>query len=143
MKLFLSILGGLALLLLILFLPLRAESQISSMTRTWTAPGDDGNVGTASTYEMRWSKIRPDTTSIASLDSWWNSATIVTPMPNPSISGTPQSVVVTPTGGFPAGETIYFLMRACDEVPNCSSYSNIRVVAVPDTTPPSRIIDLF
>lgn len=128
----------------VLFLPIvpgKAQAQVPSVTLDWTAPGDDGNVGTATTYQMRWSTTRPDTTSATAMDSWWAAATAVTNLPAPQVSGTRQSVTVS--GPFPAGFTYYFVMRAADEVPNWSGYSNIAVRTVADTTPPSRVIDLI
>jgi hypothetical protein len=132
---------SLGLLALILFLPLRGESQVPSVTLDWTSPGDDNFVGTATSYEMRFSQARPDTSSLAAMTTWWNGATVVSLLPAPVIAGTPQSVVVP--GTFLAGETYYFIMKACDEVPNCSSFSNVAIKIVPDATPPSRIIDLI
>jgi hypothetical protein len=135
-------LGALAVLGLILFVPFRGKgrAQTPSITLDWTAPGDDGVVGTATTYQMRWSSVRPDTTSQAAMDTWWASATNVTNLPTPQVSGTAQSKVVI--GPFSPG-TYYFLMKACDEVPNCSLYSNLASKTITDTTPPNRIIDLL
>ena len=141
MKTFLLILAGIALACLVLFvLPFPVHSQVASITLDWTSSGDDGVVGTASTYEMRWATTRPDTTSSTSMDSWWATATIVPSMPTPLISGTSQSKQVT--GPFLSGATYYFVMKACDEVPLCSPYSNVASKFIPDTIPPSRIIDL-
>lgn len=123
------------------FLPGKAQSQVPSITLEWTAGGDDGTVGTASTYQMRWSTVRPDTTSIASMDTWWAGATAVSGLPIPMISGTRQTMVVA--GPFAAGQTYYFVLKACDEVPLCSPYSNVAAKPVADTTPPSRIVDLI
>ena len=56
-----------------------------SVTLSWTAPGDDGTVGRATSYEMRYSD-QP----VAGQDtlSWWNGATSVGTMPvsDPAIS---------------------------------------------------------
>ena len=46
------------ILLALLALPLGCEvvrGDTVSVTLTWTAPGDDGMVGTCSLYDMRWS----------------------------------------------------------------------------------------
>lgn len=137
-------LAGIVLLLALLFIPFlpgKAVAQLPSVTLDWTAPGDDGAIGTASTYQMRWSTVRPDTTSTAAMDAWWAAATSVPGLPAPAVSGTRQSVTVA--GPFPAGQTYYFVMKACDEVPNCSAYSNVAAKPVADTTPPSRILDLI
>jgi hypothetical protein len=125
---------------IVFFLPIPSHAQVPQITLDWIAPGDDGMVGTASTYQMRWSTARPDTTSMTTMDAWWAAATVVTGLPVPLISGTSQAMTVN--GPFVTGTNYYFVMKACDEVPNCSIYSNVAVKFVPDTTPPSRIIDL-
>jgi len=119
----------------------KAHAQTASITLDWTAPGDDGNVGTATTYEMRWRPIAPDTTSQATILTWWNLATIVTGLPNPQVAGTSQSVIVSPSGGFAPG-TYYFIMRAADEVPNVSTFSNTTFKVIVDTVAPARVTDL-
>jgi hypothetical protein len=133
-------LGALALVLLVLFAPVLTQAQTSSVTLDWTAPGDDGSVGTATTYEMRWSTVRPDTTSQATIQTWWSGATVVAGLPNPQIAGTTQTVTVSRTW-LPG--TYYFVMRAADEVPNWSLFSNVAVKVISDTQPPGRIIDLL
>lgn len=139
--------GGILLIVaVLLFLPIipgRAQAQVPSITLDWTAPADDdadASSGPATSYQMRWSSTRPDTTSQAAMDSWWATATAVASLPTPAVLGTAQSVTVP--GPFPSGRTYYFVMKACDEVPNCSVYSNVAAKVVPDTLPPSRIVDL-
>jgi len=141
-KTWLGIVGAVVgLLFILLFVPLiPVHAQVPSITLDWTAPGDDGNVGTASTYEMRWSTSKPDTTTLAAMENWWSTATAVSAMPAPLPSGTTQSKTVP--GPFVTGTTYYFVIKACDEVANCSAYSNVASKFVPDTLPPSRIIDL-
>lgn len=134
-------LAVLALLVLVVFLPVfPVHAQVPSITLDWTSTGDDGNVGTATAYELRWRSVQPDTTSQATILVWWNLATPVTGLPIPLISGTSQSMVVS--GPFTTGQTYYFILRAGDEVPNWSVYSNVAIKFIPDTIPPSRIIDL-
>lgn len=135
-----ALIGVVALVVVLFFLPIPVHSQVATITLDWTAPGDDGNVGTATTYEMRWSTTRPDTTTVPNMDNWWNLATTVTSMPTPLPSGSAQSKAVA--GPFTTGQTYYFVIRACDEVPNCSPYSNVASKFIPDAMPPSRIIDL-
>lgn len=130
-----------ALLLITLSVP--ATAQVSSATLSWTAPGDDGGSGTATSYQMRYTTMRPDTTSQATIDNWWFVATPVTTLPVPQLSGTMQFVNVAPMGGFMAKQTYYFVMKACDEVTNCSTYSNVAVFTVPgDLLAPRRTNDL-
>jgi hypothetical protein len=40
------------------------------------------------------------------------------------------------------GRSYYYVIRACDEVPNCGAYSVVAVLTLPDTMPPRRIVDL-
>lgn len=131
--------------LAVLFLPiLPANAQTPTVTLTWTAPGDDWDVGTAASYQMRWKSTRPDTTSIDTMDSWWAAANTISGLPPPQVAGTKQSF--TFTGPSTPGATYYFVMKACDEVPNCSAYSNIASATYPlptDNSQPRRIIDLM
>lgn len=136
-----------------LFLPIQSHAQVPSITLDWTATGDDGNVGTAASQEIRWSASRPDTTGMATwlaaggaigsmpsaLRTWWNGATRVTGMPAPRVAGTAETFDVT--GPFTTGQTYYFILQVCDETPNCVG-SNLASKFLPDITPPSRILDL-
>lgn len=79
----------------------------------WIASGDDGNVGLASVYDIRYS------TDSAIVDAW-NTATQVLDAPIPDIAGTLQEYTIT----LPVG-TYFFAMKTGDEVPNWSPRSNI------------------
>lgn len=120
-----------------------AFAQTASISLRWTAPGDDGSVGTATRYEMRYSTTQPDTSTSQSFDSWWAGGTIVTTLPIPTLAGTTQTCVVTRTGGFLALQTYYFVIRAVDDANNFGAYSNVawRYIAT-DAIPPARIQDL-
>jgi len=89
-----------------------------SVSLTWTAPGDDGSVGQAASYELRYSEtpVQGDTAS------WWSSAASVGTLPAPLPAGTRESCIIT---GLAPGKTFYFVLRAADEVPNVSGFSNI------------------
>lgn len=140
------VLGVLLLVGVVLLLPFGppAHAQVPSITIVWTSPGDDGNVGTASSYQIKYRTV-----SIAGTDTlgWWNAATLVTPSPVPKVAGTVDSTVVV--GPFAAGSNVYFIMRALDDglpgagIPNISGFSNVAIKVVPDITAPSRIIDLI
>ncbi|MCX5701718.1 MAG: putative Ig domain-containing protein [Candidatus Omnitrophica bacterium] len=82
---------------------------------SWTAPGDDGGSGTASTYIIKHSA------SAITNDTQFNAATDVTGEPAPQAAGTNQSMTVT---GLTVGQTYYFALKAQDEVPNTSAISN-------------------
>jgi hypothetical protein len=133
-------LAALTVLGALLFVP--ADAQVPNVTLTWTAPGDDGTTGTATAYEMRWSATKPDTTTAAKFDTWWSGATVVNGLPLPAVAGASQSVTITPTGGWASGKTYYFVLRAADEVPNWSVYSNAAWKAVTDTIRPAGCTDL-
>jgi len=95
---------------------LSAESIDDGTFRlTWTAPGDDGGVGNASTYDVRYS-----TTRIT--DANWGSATPVDGEGTPNPPGTPDTLVVS---GLEAGTNHFFAMKTADEVPNWSEISNL------------------
>ncbi len=73
----------------------------SSITLTWTAPGDDGSTGTATSYDIRYS-----TSTIN--DSNWASATQVTGEPAPAVAGTNQNMTIT---GLSSNTTYYFAIK--------------------------------
>ena len=103
----------------------------NSITLTWTAPGDDGSIGTASSYDIRYS------TAIIDTDAKFNSATNCTGEPAPKSAGSAESFTVT---GLSASTTYYFAIKTADEVPNWSPISNSpsgATSAPPDTILPN------
>jgi len=92
-----------------------SEPTLSSIKLTWTAPGDDGHVGTADEYDIRYS------TSMIT-DANWGSATQCTGEPAPSVAGSGETFTVR---GLASGTTYYFAIKTRDEVPNWSPLSNI------------------
>jgi hypothetical protein len=138
---FVAILAALVAVVL-LFVPFAVHAQVPSLTLTWHATGDDSLTGTATSYALRYSSARPDTTSLAAKASWWAAATVATGLPVPAIAGTPQSVTLSPAGGFLSGRSFYFVLLTTDDVGNVSSWSNVAVKALPDTIPPAPILDL-
>lgn len=118
----------------------RARAQTSadsSVVLTWTAPGDDGTSGRASSYDLRYR-----TTAISGTDTttWWNGATQVSGEPLPGIAGATDSMRVR---GLTPLTTYYFMVRAADEVPNWSGFSNVATKTTSgDATPPSAITTL-
>lgn len=122
------------------FNPSTARAQTSAdstVTLRWTAPGDDGNIGTAARYDLRYR-----TTPISGVDTltWWNSATVAAGLPSPSAVGSTDSVKVR---GLTPAITYYFIIRAADEVPNWSGFSNVAVKTPSgDVTAPAAIADL-
>jgi phosphodiesterase/alkaline phosphatase D-like protein len=107
----------------------------STIALTWTAPGDDAGVGTATSYDLRYS-----TSPITSGN--FASATTVAGEPTPQIAGTSQGMTVS---GLSSNTTYYFAIETSDEVPNISTISNVpstTTTALPDTTAPSAIANL-
>ncbi|MFH1755469.1 MAG: hypothetical protein ABIA59_07170 [Candidatus Latescibacterota bacterium] len=81
---------------------------------TWTAPGDDGLAGTASQYDIRYSKYYITTAK-------WITATQVQDETNPKAAGETDSFIVS---GLEPAVNYYFVLRTADEVPNWSDMSN-------------------
>ncbi len=107
----------------------------SSIDLTWTAPGDDGNTGTASTYDVHYSTSLIDASNFAS-------ATTATGEPTPSVAGSSESMTIT---GLSANTTYYFAIKTSDEIPNTSTISNVvstTTATTPDTTAPDAVTDL-
>jgi len=85
-----------------------------SVQLTWTAPGDDGSEGQASSYDVRYAKS-PITT-----DAGFFSATQATGEPAPSPAGTTEYVTVA---GLESNTTYYFAVKSGDEALNKSGLS--------------------
>jgi len=94
---------------------------------SWTSPGDDGDIGTATTYVMGYDVI----------DFVWPPSFFVAGMPAPLVAGSGQEVWME--GLLP--ETEYWAaMVTQDEIPNESGVSNMvnfTTPVAPDTTPPA------
>ncbi|MDG0810117.1 fibronectin type III domain-containing protein [Cohnella rhizosphaerae] len=99
----------------------------------WTAPGGDGNTGTAVAYDLRYA-----TSAITA--SNWSSATPVSGVPAPKTAGSAEAFTVT---GLTPGTTYYFALKAKDLV-NESPISNVATVTTPaaDTVAPAAIANL-
>ena len=113
----------------------RAQSSWNSVTLHWTTSGDDSLVGTASSFDLRYSTSAITAANFASATRW-------TSMPAPGPSGQQQSVVVT---GLQPGTLYYFALKTADEVPNWSGISNIitkATTAAPDTVRPFAIANV-
>jgi hypothetical protein len=84
---------------------------------TWTAPGDDFDVGTASAYVFKVSHSPINDGNFeaaADLDRW-----VLEPQPQPA--GTPETLYVF---GLDPDSMYFFAMKTLDEVPNSSVVSN-------------------
>lgn len=120
--------------------PAAAHAQTaadSTVLLNWTAPGDDGTAGRATAYDIRYRTVA---ISASDTTTWWNAATQVTGEPAPGVAGAADSMRVR---GLSPLTTYYFMIRAADEVPNWSGYSNVAVRSTSgDATAPATIADL-
>jgi hypothetical protein len=90
------------------------DSSGSSVTLRWTAPGDDGAVGRAALYDIRY--IRTDIDPLA-----WESATPVSGEPLPATAGAVETMTLN---GLAWGTRYTLAMRTADESGNWSGISN-------------------
>ncbi|TMQ69860.1 MAG: hypothetical protein E6K81_13955 [Candidatus Eisenbacteria bacterium] len=119
-----------AVLLLLVLAPIVAHAQAApdTVTLTWTAPGDDGRVGTATDYELRIS-----TAPITAAN--WGQATIVPGTPRPLVAGTRQRMIVR---GLANGTTYWLALKTVDDAGNWSDVSNVvRWDWIYDASPPA------
>ncbi len=106
-----------------------------SVNLSWTAPGDDGNTGTASNYIIRYN-------TLLITEANWSASTDITGEPAPAPAGTTQSMTVT---GLTPGQTYFFAIKSQDEVPNTSPISNspsAQAKPIIDITPPAAVANL-
>ena len=87
-----------------------------TVTIQWTAPGDNGNVGTAASYDLRYS------TSIITNSNFDNADQAITNIPIPDTAGTSQQYTFTGLSPF---TTYYFAIKTTDIIGNISDVSNI------------------
>ncbi len=104
----------------------------TSATIAWTAPGDDGNTGTASQYDVRLSTAAITAGNFAS-------ATHLTGAPAPAAAGSTQSMNLT---GLSPSTTYWCAIKTADEAGNWSAISNIVTFTTPsasDTIRPAAL----
>ncbi|MBA7691912.1 hypothetical protein ES703_100468 [subsurface metagenome] len=87
----------------------------TSLTLTWTAPGDDGDWGTAAQYDIRYSN------SLIATEAEWDAATQVAGEPAPKPAGSTETFVVT---GLSPATTYCFALKTANGVPTWSGLSN-------------------
>lgn len=91
----------------------------TSVTINWTATGDSNNVGTASSYDIRYS-----TSPITTIN--WPTATQATGEPTPSAVGINDNMTIN---SLTSNTLYYFAIITNDEVPNSSNLSNVLSVS--------------
>lgn len=90
----------------------------TSIQLNWTAVGDDGNTGTATSYEMRYLSGASCPISAGNFAT----GTLVASMPTPQVAGSAETKTVT---GLTASTSYCFALKVSDEVPNQSAISNV------------------
>lgn len=115
--------GALLGALLLVALAVPGTAGAADVVLHWTAPGDDGNVGTASMYMIRYSLQPLAGSQPADSADWWMNLSTPVPgqIPTPRVAGTHEMFTMT---GLDSGTVYYYMIRTCDEIPNCSGYSN-------------------
>ncbi|MCL5010687.1 MAG: hypothetical protein M1127_00535 [Patescibacteria group bacterium] len=108
----------------------------NSVNLSWTAVGDDGNTGTATRYDLRYSKS-------AITSSNFDSALNVNSAPTPKPAGQTEIMLLT---GLEPLTTYYVAVRAIDDYNNKGGISNVVSFATPavpsDTQPPAKPLGL-
>jgi hypothetical protein len=100
------------------------SSTLTSINLSWTAPGDNGDAGTATAYDIRMS-------SAPLKESNWAAATQLNGEPVPGTAGTLESLSVS---GVRCGRSYYFAIKTTDDFANTSPLSNVprkRTLACP------------
>jgi subtilisin family serine protease/chitodextrinase len=106
--------------------------ELDALTVAFTATGDDGAVGRAAAYDLRWSRAAITT------DAEFAAATrVATPLPQPA--GATESVRVA---GLPTGTRLHFALVVRDERGAASPRSNPATGDTRDAVPPARVGDL-
>ena len=92
-----------------------SNATTHSLTLTWTAPGDDGNNGTATEYDIRYATANIDNEN-------WEFAIQASGEPAPGPAGSNETFVVD---GLTAATTYYFALKTIDDAGNRANLSNI------------------
>ncbi len=100
----------------------------TAVALTWTAPGDDGSAGAASSYDIRYSTEEMTEAS-------WGSATQCSGEPAPGAAGAAQTFTVT---DLQPQTAYHFAVKAADEVPNWSGLSNVAIAETEPAKPENR-----
>ncbi|MBI3270169.1 MAG: discoidin domain-containing protein [Planctomycetes bacterium] len=104
----------------------------SAVRLTWTAVGDDGNVGRATSYDLRQSNAAINAGNFAA-------ATPVAGVPAPLTSGSAETFLVT---NLPAGQTFFFAIKAVDDAGNAGALAGAFASTSVDHVAPDPITGL-
>lgn len=91
------------------------NNSATSVTLTWTAPGDDGVTGTASSYDVRYATNPIDSAAD------FVGAVKATGVPAPKVAGSTETFSIA---GLSKATIYYFSVKAVDESANASGLSN-------------------
>jgi chitodextrinase len=105
----------------------------STVDLSWLAPGDDGNVGWADSYDLRLATA-PLT------EGNWDAAAPLEGEPEPRKAGLLQTVTVA---GLTSDTTYWFALKSRDDAGNVSPLSNVASATTWDVTPPAPVADLL
>lgn len=122
----------LALTAVFFLLAITINLSASTLNLTWTSPGDDGNSGQASFYDVRYATFPLS-------EGNWNLAAQVSGEPLPKTAGQSETMVIS---NLSPNTTYYVGIKTADESLNWSEISNIAVAATGDDLPPADIVDL-
>lgn len=95
---------------------LAVKTGLTTATLTWTAPGDDGMMGAATSYDVRYS-------SSPITDANWSAATQATGEPSPRAAGVTERFKVR---GLTSGTTYHFALKSVDTASNVSPLSAVQ-----------------
>jgi len=97
-------------------------SNVGQVTFQWTSPGDDGDVGTATQYEIMYTaRYR------GFLDTWGQDAELGQNLPIPSTAGSRETHIIN---NLNPGLKYHFVLRTFDESGNVSEQSNTVIVDI-------------
>ena len=91
------------------------ETQPTQVSVTWTAPGDDGDVGSANAYDLRYATFPLNADN-------FGDASMVADVPTPSVAGTPETAVIP---GLQPRTGYHIALVSVDERGNPSALSNV------------------
>ena len=114
---------------------LTAQINDNNIVLNWISPGDDGNEGTASNYDLRWS-----TQEIS--ENNFSDANQITELNPPAEAGNSEQYIFTQAQ---LNTRYYFAIKTVDESENWSNISNVVNVLIEDTSdqiPPATISNL-
>ena len=108
------------------------DAGLGWIALAWTATGDDGMIGQADAYDLRYSEAPIDAAT-------WSAAFPVMNAPLPGNPGDAEYMVVD---GLDHTTTYHFAMKVLDEMGNASILSNVAIYGTLDGTAPAAVTDL-